>query len=149
MVHYKNYNEHKEDSTMREIHRIQEEMEQQYKKSGISSYWEWLQATEQDMHQSFAEVGYEIVTRDGRTFLDEIKAYPKKNINHRKIAKARKKNSPPSSHSTKPQIAQHKNYADDIEDSSLRELSVIREEIEQRDKYKITPKRKKTKPRKK
>jgi hypothetical protein len=93
MANYKNYNSYKEDSTMREIHRIQKKMEEQYRKSGLSSYWEWLQATEEDMHKSLAEVGFEIVTRNGRTFLDEIKPPSKKSIGKYKItAKRHKKN---------------------------------------------------------
>ncbi len=75
---HKNYVEYLEDSTMRELHFIREKMEQEYRKSGLPSYDEWLQATEPDMHRSLAEVGFEIVTRDGRTFLDKIKPQSKK-----------------------------------------------------------------------
>jgi hypothetical protein len=88
---YKNYDDYLEDSTMREIHRIQEEMEQQFKKSGFSSYFEWLQATDKDLQKSLAEDGFQIVTRNGRTYLDEIKPRARKNkVQHKTSMKRRK-----------------------------------------------------------
>jgi hypothetical protein len=85
------YEDYKESPTMREIHRIQEKMEQQYEKSGLTSYEEWLQATEKDLRQSLAEVGYRMVTRDGQIFLYEIKPQPKKSRVKYKTASKRRK----------------------------------------------------------
>jgi len=90
---HKNYDDYIEDSTMRELHQIREEMEQQYRKSGLPSYWDWLQATEKEMHKSLAEVGYQIVTRDGRTYIDKIEPPPKKNpVKYKTTVKRRTKN---------------------------------------------------------
>jgi hypothetical protein len=88
---HKNYDEYIEDSTMKELHLIREKMEQEYRKSGSTSYEEWLQATEPDMRQSLAEVGFEIVTRNGRTFLDKIKSQSKKKRVKYKTASKRSK----------------------------------------------------------
>ncbi len=66
------HNGHTEDSTMREVHRLQAGFEERSKKSGLS-YFEWLQATEMEFHRSLAEVGFRLVTRNGRTFLEKIK----------------------------------------------------------------------------
>lgn len=125
MVNDKNYNDYKEDSTMREIHRIQEEMEQQYKKSGLSSYWEWLQATEDDVHKSLAEVGFAIVTRDGRTFIDEIEPRSKRTVGKAQTGKTKRfKTASPSLQSATIKL---KNYDDAIRDSSVREFQGVRE----------------------
>jgi len=140
MVNDKNSNDYKEDSTMREIHRIQEEMEQQYKKSGLSSYWEWLQATEADMHQSLAEVGFAIVTRDGRTFIDEIEPHSKRKSDKAQTGKTR--NFKLSSHSTKSETAKHKNYDDFLEDLSAPELHLVRKEGTVLNKIEPQPQRK-------
>jgi hypothetical protein len=103
-------------------------MEQQYKKSGLSSYWDWLQATEADMHKSLAEVGFEIVTRDGRTFIDEIKPHSKRNVKKAKTAQVGKtKSFIVSSHSSQSKTVKHKNYDDYIEDSAAPELHLVRE----------------------
>jgi hypothetical protein len=96
------YKDDKESPTMREIHRIQDEMEQQYQKSGLPSYEEWLQATEADLRQSLAEIGYRMITRGDRFFLYEIK----------------------------PRSQKHKNY-DYTKDSTMRGLHLIREKTEQ------------------
>jgi len=127
MVNDKNYNDYKEDSTMREIHRIQEEMEQQYKKSGLSSYWEWLQATEADMHKSLAEVGFAIVTRDGRTFVDEIK--PARAVNKTStLGTGKTKRLKLPSFSSRTETTKRKNYDDMIEASRAQELQFVRED---------------------
>ncbi len=133
MANDKNHNDYKEDSTMREIHRIQEEMEQQYEKSGLSSYWEWLQATEADMHKSLAEDGFEIVTRDGRTFLDEIKPSAKRPGGKNKIAKTGTKKNSTFISSPRFKTAKHKNY-DDIENLAVQEFQGVREERASADK---------------
>jgi len=57
---------------MREVHQLQAAFEQQCKKSGLS-YFDWLQATEAEFHQSLAEAGFRLVTRNGRTFLEKMK----------------------------------------------------------------------------
>ena len=138
MANYKNSNDYKEDSTMREIHRIQEEMEQQYKKSGLSSYWEWLQATEADMHKSLAEDGFEIVTRDGRTFVDEIK--PKKAVNKAQtLGTGKTKRLKLPSLSSRAEAAKPKNYDDMIEASRAQELQFVREDRAASDKSEPQP----------
>jgi len=124
MVNDKDY---KEDSTMREIHRIQEKMEQQYEKSGLASYWEWLQATEADMHKSLAEIGFAIVTRDGRTFVDEIK--PKRAANKAQtLGTGETKRFRLPSPSFRTETAKPKNYDDMIEASSAQALQRVRED---------------------
>jgi len=78
---------------MRELHLIREKMEQQYRKSGLPSYEEWLQATDKDLQKSLAEVGFQIVTRDGRTYIDKIEPQPKKKpVKYKNAAKRNKKN---------------------------------------------------------
>jgi hypothetical protein len=152
MANYKSYNSYKEDSTMREIHRIQEEMEEHYRKSGLSSYWEWLQETEEDMHKSLAEAGFEIVTRNGRTFLDEIKPPSKKSIGKQKTTQTDKEKNSTFTSSPNFKPTKHKNYDGYIEDSTMQELHLVREERTVLDKmeppqkkkpvkYKITAKR--------
>jgi len=127
MVNDKNYNDYQEDSTMREIHRIQKEMEQQYEKSGLSSYWEWLQATEADMHKSLAEDGFAIVTRDGRTFVDEIK--PKRAANKAQtLGTGKTKRFKLPSPSSRTETANPQNYDDMIEASRAQELQLVRED---------------------
>jgi hypothetical protein len=124
---HKNYDDYIEDSTMREIHRIQEKMEQQYEKSGLASYWEWLQATEADMHKSLAEVGFAIVTRDGRTFVDEIK--PKRTVNKARTLGTGKTNRfKLPSLSSRTETAKPQNYDDMIEASRAQELQLVRED---------------------
>ncbi|MDZ7360835.1 MAG: hypothetical protein ONB46_08930 [candidate division KSB1 bacterium] len=110
----KKHDDYKESPTMREVHRIQEELEQQYRKSGLS-FFEWLQATEDDFQKSLAEDGFRMVTRNGETFLEEIKPQTKSNKSKQPTLKA----------------AKHKNYDDYIEDSTMRELHLIREKMEQ------------------
>jgi hypothetical protein len=89
--HATNYDDYKESPTMREIHQIQEEMEQQFQKSGMSSYWEWLQATDKNLRQSLAEDGFRMITRNGRIFLHEIKPQSKKKNTKYKTASKRNK----------------------------------------------------------
>ena len=63
---------YQEDSTMREVHRIQHELERQFRQSGLS-YLEWLQVTEPAFSESLAENGFKIITRGSLTFLEKIK----------------------------------------------------------------------------
>ncbi len=142
MANYKNDNNYKEDSTMREIHRIQKEMERQYKKSGLPSYWDWLQATEDDLRKSLAEVGFEIVTRNGRTFLDEIKPRHQKGNSKSKNLVGKERLATAASLSTQAKTTKHKNYDDYIEDSTIREIHLIREDRVSSDKIKTQPKKK-------
>jgi hypothetical protein len=72
MMNCREHNDRTKDSTMREVHRLQAAFEQRCKESGLS-YFEWLQATEKEFHQSLAEVGFRLVTRNGRTYLGKIK----------------------------------------------------------------------------
>jgi hypothetical protein len=142
MSNYKNDNDYKEDSTMREIHRIQEEMERQYKKSGLSSYWDWLQATEDDLRKSLAEAGFEIVTRDGRTFLDEIKPRRRKGNSKSQTLAGKERLVAPASLSSQVKTAKHKNYDNYIEDSTTREMHLIREDRALSNKTETQPKKK-------
>ena len=142
MAKYKNYNDYKEDSTMREIHRIQGDMERQYKKSGLPSYWDWLQATESDLRKSLAEVGFEIVTRDGRTFLAEIKPRHQKSTSKSKIHAGTEKYTIPALLSSPAKMTKHKNYGDYSEDSTMQEMHLIREDRAFSDKTETPPKKK-------
>jgi hypothetical protein len=94
MAKHKSYEDYIEDSTVREVHRIREKLDREQRESGLS-YFEWLEATEKDLRQSLAEVGFEIVTRGGRTFLDEIKPHSKtqpekKHVKYKTAAKRRR-----------------------------------------------------------
>ncbi|NUO81497.1 hypothetical protein HUU05_15580 [candidate division KSB1 bacterium] len=62
---------HQESPTMKEVHRLQEQVERQYEKSGLA-YLAWLRATENDLNKELADAGFQIVTSEGRTFLKEI-----------------------------------------------------------------------------
>jgi len=119
-----NYNE---SPTMQEIHRIQEEMEQQYQESGLSSYEEWLQATEPDLRQSLAEVGYRMVTRGDRFFLYEVKPRLKKNNKYGTLPKVGDRNSAVVSTPPKTKMSNHKNYDDYIENTGMQEFQGVRE----------------------
>ena len=120
----KSYEDYLEDSTVREVHRIREEFDRQQRESGLS-YFEWLEATEADMHKSLAEVGFAIVTRDGHTFIDEIAPRSKRKSDKTQTGKTR--NLKLSSHSTKSETAKHKNYDDYIENSAVQEFQGVRE----------------------
>lgn len=109
---------------MREVHKIQEELEQQYQKSGLS-YLEWLQATEDEFQKSLAEDGFHMVTRNGEIFFEAIKPQTKRNKSKQTILKA----------------ASHKNY-DDIEASTMSDLPLISEERAFSDKIEPPPKKK-------
>lgn len=121
----KNDADYLEDSTVQEVHRIRAEFDRQQRESGLS-YFEWLEATEADMHKSLAEVGFAIVTRDGRTFIDEIPPRSKKKSDKAQAGKTR--NLKLSSLSTKSETAKHKNYDDMIEASRAQELQFVRED---------------------
>lgn len=125
MAKRKRHEDYREDSTMQELHQIREEFDRQQRESGLS-YFEWLQATEADMHKSLAEVGFEIVTRGGRTFIDEIKPRSKKNVAKAKTGKARSFKS--SSHSSPSETPKYMHDDDYIEDSTGRELQTLRED---------------------
>jgi hypothetical protein len=116
----KNTDDYKESPTMREIHQIQDELEQQYQKSGLS-YLEWLEATEDEFQKALAKDGFHTVTRNGEIFIEEIK--PKTTRTNSKYR------APVSSSGSK--AAKHKNFDDYIEDSTMRELHLIREKMEQ------------------
>jgi hypothetical protein len=60
-----------DDPVMAPVHQIREELYQQFKKSGLT-YLEWLKATEQELTESLAEIGFKIVTEDGFQYLVEI-----------------------------------------------------------------------------
>jgi len=139
MAKRKSYEDYIEDSAVREVHRIREELDRQQKASGLS-YFEWLEATEADMHKSLAEVGFAIVTRDGRTFIDEIEPHSKRNANKAQTGKTKSFNLP--SHSSPSETVKHKNYDDFIEDSSAPELHLVREERTFSDKIESQPQKK-------
>ena len=81
-MNHQEHNGHTEDSTMQEVHRLQAAFEEQCKNSGLS-YFEWLQATEKEFHRSLAEVGFRLVTRNGRTFLEKMKDRAKRAKAHK------------------------------------------------------------------
>jgi len=125
---HKSYEDYMEDSTMRELHQIREEMERQQEESGLSVL-EWLEATEKDFCKSLAEDGFEIVTRDDRTFIDEIKPRSKRNVTKTQVVQANKaKNLKLPSSSFQSKAAKHKNYDDMIEASRAQELQFVRED---------------------
>lgn len=76
---------HQESPTMKEVHRLQEEVERQYEKSGLS-YLDWLRATENDLQKELAEAGFKIITSGGRTFLKEIAPLSRKPARNRKVS---------------------------------------------------------------
>ena len=120
----KSYEDYIEDSTVREVHRIREEFDRKQRESGLS-YFEWLEATEADMHKSLAEVGFAIVTRDGRTFIDEIEPRSKRTVGKAQAGKTKRfKTASPSSQSATIKL---KNYDDAIRGSSVREFQGVRE----------------------
>jgi len=133
--------DYNESPTMREIHRVQEEMEQRYQESGLSSYEEWLQATEPDLRQSLAEVGYRMVTRGDRFFLYEIKPRLKKNNKSRTLPKVGDWNSAGVSTTLKTKMGNHKNYDDYIENSAVQEFQGVREGRASSDKIELQPKK--------
>jgi hypothetical protein len=140
MASYKNYGE---SPTMQEIHRIQGEMEQQYEKSGISSYEEWLQSTEKDLRQSLSEIGYRMVIRGGRFYLYESKASSKKSNNKLEtVAKVGEQDSVVISPSPKTKMIKHRNYDDYFKDSTMQEMHLIREDRAFSDKTETQPKKK-------
>lgn len=116
MAHDEDYSD---DSTVEEIHQIREEFSRQQKQSGLS-YIEWLKATEPDLRKSLAEVGFRMVTRNGRLFLYEIRPASKNNNGKLKTAK-------------------HKNYDDVIENSAVQEFQGVREERASPDKIEPQP----------
>lgn len=61
-----------EDPIMDQIHRIREELNKQYLKSGLSLS-DWLKTTEKDLEIRLAEVGFKIISKDGLHYLVEIK----------------------------------------------------------------------------
>lgn len=67
-------NHFSEDPVLAPVHKIREELYQQFKNSGLT-YMEWLQATESEFVESLAEVGFKIITKDGFQDLEEISNY--------------------------------------------------------------------------
>lgn len=120
-----------EDSTMQELHQIREELERQQQESGLSIL-EWLEATEKDFRKSLAEDGFRMVKRGVRIFMYEIKPH----------SKTQKKSSALETLSHKSKTTKHKNYDDYIEDSTMREMHLIREDRAFSDKTKTQPKKK-------
>jgi len=119
MAHDEDYSD---DSTVEEIHQIREEFSRQQKQSGLS-YIEWLKATEPDLRKSLAEVGFRMVTRNGRLFLYEIRPSSKSNNGKLKTAK-------------------HKNYDDYSEAVTERELQFVREDRASSNKIEPPPQKK-------
>ena len=62
---------HEESPTMQEVHRLQEEVERQYEKIGLT-YLDWPQGTVQDLQKELADAGFRVVTKEGRTFLQQV-----------------------------------------------------------------------------
>ena len=60
-----------EDPIMDQVHRIREQLNEQYLKSGLS-FSDWLKTTEKDLDVSLAEVGFKIIRKDGLHYLVEI-----------------------------------------------------------------------------
>jgi hypothetical protein len=147
-----------EDSTMQELHQIREELERQQQESGLSIL-EWLEATEKDFRKSLAADGFRMVKRNGRIFMYEIKRHSKSNGKSKAHSKAQHRSFAPSPLSQHSKRTKHKAYDDYIEDSTMREMPLIREarafpEIETQAKkkhvkYKTAAKRNKKNPRKK
>jgi hypothetical protein len=104
------YDDYVEDSTMRELHQIREELARQQQESGLSVL-EWLEATEPDLRKSLAEDGFHMVTRNDKIFIEEIKPQKTKNKSKQSTLKTVK----------------HKNYDDYITGSTMPELQLIHE----------------------
>jgi hypothetical protein len=124
------YEDYIEDSTVREVHRIREKLSQQQKASGLS-YFDWLKATEKDLKKSLAEVGFHMVTRNGRVFLHEIKPRRKSNNQDKTLQINKNQNPGLSSSPAGFETPKHKNYDDYIESSTMREIHRIQEKMEQ------------------
>jgi hypothetical protein len=120
-----------EDSTMQELHQIREELERQQQESGLSIL-EWLEATEKDFRKSLAEDGFRMVKRGDRIFMYEIKPH----------SKTQKKSSGSETLSHKSKTIKYKNYDDYTEDSTMREMHLIRESRTFSDKTQTPPKKK-------
>ncbi|MGH7599164.1 MAG: hypothetical protein ACREOI_22640 [bacterium] len=141
MAKPKSYEDYIEDSPVREVHRIREQLDREQKESGLS-YFEWIEATDKDLRQSLAEVGFEIVTRDGRTFLDEIKPRRQKGNSKSQALAAKERLAAPTSLSSQVKTAKHKNYDDYLEDLTRREMHLIREDRAFTNKTATQPKKK-------
>ncbi len=61
----------KNDPIMEDVHKIREELFQNFKNSSLT-YLEWLKATEKEFEESLAEVGFKIVVKNGFQYLVEI-----------------------------------------------------------------------------
>ena len=61
----------REDPIMDQVHKIREELYQQYQKSGLS-FSGWLKTTEKESEICLAEVGFKIMNKDGMHYLVEI-----------------------------------------------------------------------------
>ncbi len=76
---------HQESPTMPEVHRLQEEVERQYEKSGLT-YFDWLQATEPDLQKELADAGFRVVTKKGRIFLQQVATLSKRPTRRNKVS---------------------------------------------------------------
>jgi len=76
---------HQESPTMQEVHRLQEEVERQYEKSGLT-YFDWLQATERNLQMELADAGFRVVTEEGRTFLQQVAPLSKRPTRRNKVS---------------------------------------------------------------
>lgn len=56
---------------MEDVHKIREELEQQFVQSGLS-FSEWLTATEKEFSSRLAEVGFKVITKDNLQCLVSI-----------------------------------------------------------------------------
>jgi hypothetical protein len=120
-----------EDSTMQELHQIRKELDRQQIESGLSIL-EWLEVTEKDFRKSLTEDGFRMVKRGDRIFMYEIKPH----------SKTQKKSSASEIISQKSKTPKHKSYNDYIEDSTMQEMHLIREDRTFSDKTEKQPKRK-------
>ena len=60
----------KEDAIMEKVHKIREELYQQFKNSGLT-YSDWLKATDDKFAQQLAEVGFKVIEQDSVQYLVE------------------------------------------------------------------------------
>lgn len=60
-----------DDPIMEDVHKIREELEQQFVQSGLS-FSEWLVSTEKEFSSRLAEVGFKVITKDNLQCLVSI-----------------------------------------------------------------------------
>ncbi|MCG3120001.1 MAG: hypothetical protein ALAOOOJD_02563 [bacterium] len=115
-----------EDSTMRELHQIREELARQQEESGLSIL-EWLQATEKDFRKSLAADGFRMIKRNGRIFMYEVKSQSKNNVKS-KTPKVQRQSIVQNFSSQPSKPAKHKSYDNYNESAAARELQLVRED---------------------